>query len=380
MPAKNSLGPKKAKVLMYLPGFPTISQTYMVNEVEALKDDYELCVVTNYKADLPCKEHHPFREISGDEELHAIIEELKPDILHGHYIYTATTLATAAEKYSIPFTIRTHSFDVFMLQHIRGGMIRYAANSDACAGILAFPYACRILARNGIRHSKLHACWPVIKHKRFYDRSENSPGVLNIGACIPKKKLEDFVELGNLTDQRLSLYSIGFKTDSIIKYNEESGSPIHIHRAVEPHQMPPVYKAHNWLVYTACPKINTVGWPMAVPEAQAAGLGICFPNIRPDITEFLGGAGFTYDSIQEIPDIIKEPYPQEMREIGFAHSKKSDIDNHKHILTDLWDSATGKELRLNPLRSFSFYSGVKSTLTPIKEKLRKASRIVRGSS
>ncbi len=366
---------------MLLPGFPTISQTYMINEVEALNAHYELLAVTNYKADLPCRDHHPFRQISGDDELHTIIQEFKPDVLHGHYIYTATTLAAAAEKFSIPFTIRTHSFDVFMLQHIRGSMIRFAANSDSCIGILAFPYACQILAEKGIKRSKLKACWPVIKYNRFYDRSDNSQGVLNIGACIPKKKLEDYVELGKMTNQTLNLYSIGFNTDSIVKLNRDNGSPINIHRAVEPQEMPSVYKAHNWLVYTACPKINTVGWSMAVPEAQAAGLGICFPNIRPDIQEFLGGAGFTYDSIQEVPDIIKEPYPQEMREIGFEHAKKSDIDRHIHILTDLWDSATSSKLRINPvINNFTFYSGLRSTLLPIKEQLRRVRKLARGPS
>jgi hypothetical protein len=379
MALESSLMNKKARILMYLPGFPTISQTYMLNEVEALQDDYELRIVTNYTADLPCKDHHPFQQISRDEELHAIIEEFKPDILHGHYIYTATKLAAASEKFSIPFTLRTHSFDVFMLKNMSRGMIRCAANSDTCIGILAFPYACEILAGYGIKRSKLHACWPVIKYNRFIDRSENSPGVLNIGACIPKKKLEDYVELGRLTGKTLDLYSIGFQTDAMMKYNRDNGSPIHIHRAVEPTEMPQVYKQHDWLVYTACPKINTVGWSMAVPEAQAAGLGICFPNIRPDITEFLGGAGFTYDSIQEVPDIINKPYPQEMREIGFEHAKKSDIDRHKNILTDLWDSTIGKKLRINPIfNNFTFYSGMRSSLLPIKEQLQKAKTLVRG--
>lgn len=367
---------------MYLHGFPTISQTYMLNEVEALKDTYDLLVVTPYKADLACREHHPFQQISGDEELHAVIQQFKPDVLHGHYIYTAPTLAAAAEKFSIPFTIRTHSFDVLNLQHMTyGSLVRVAANSDSCIGILAFPYACKLLTTYGIRQNKLHPCWPVMKFSRFYDRSDNRPGVLNIGACIPKKRLEDFVELGKLTSQNLNLYSIGFNTDAFLKFNADNGSPINIHRAVEPQEMPLVYKAHNWLVYAACPTRNTVGWSMAVPEAQAAGLGICFPNIRPDIQEFLGGAGFTYNSIHEVPDIIKEPYPQEMREIGFEHAKKSDIDRHIHILTDLWESAIGRQQKINPvINNFTFYSGLRSTLLPVKNQLRKVKNFARGTT
>ena len=37
---------------------------------------------------------------------------------------------------------------------------------------------------------------------------------------------------------------------------------------------------------------------MAIAEAQAAGVGVCMPNIRPDIKEYVGEAGFVYDSIE----------------------------------------------------------------------------------
>ncbi len=55
--------------------------------------------------------------------------------------------------------------------------------------------------------------------------------------------------------------------------------------------MPGEYKKHQWLVYTACPQINQVGWPLSIAEAQAAGVGICMPEIRPDIREYIGDAG-----------------------------------------------------------------------------------------
>ena len=37
---------------------------------------------------------------------------------------------------------------------------------------------------------------------------------------------------------------------------------------------------------------------MAIAEAQAAGVSVCMPNIRPDIKEYVGEAGFVYDSIE----------------------------------------------------------------------------------
>lgn len=58
------------------------------------------------------------------------------------------------------------------------------------------------------------------------------------------------------------------------------------------------------------------------------------PNIRPDIKEYVGPAGFLYSSIAEVRDILSRPYPAAMREAGFEHT-------HKHLLTRLWDRAAG---------------------------------------
>jgi hypothetical protein len=119
------------------------------------------------------------------------------------------------------------------------------------------------------------------------------------------------------------------------------GDPVTIVPPVEPEHMLAEYKKHGWLVYTACRKTNTVGWPLAVAEAQAAGVGVCLPNLRPDLRDYLGGAGFLYDSIEEVRDIIAKPYPEEMRRAGFEQAKKSDVFRHGRLLLDLWRRAAG---------------------------------------
>lgn len=101
--------------------------------------------------------------------------------------------------------------------------------------------------------------------------------------------------------------------------------------------MPAEYKRHRWLVYTADFDIPTVGWPMAIAEAQAAGVGVCMPRIRPDLAEYVG-PGVLYDSIDEVSSIVSGPVPDEMREAGFEHAMRSDIGRDKHRLTDLWQS------------------------------------------
>jgi hypothetical protein len=101
--------------------------------------------------------------------------------------------------------------------------------------------------------------------------------------------------------------------------------------------MPAEYKKHQWLVYTASFEMKTVGWPMAIAEAQASGVGVCMANIRPDLKQYVGEAGILFDSIHDITGMIQKPVPEEMREAGFEQAKNSNINEHKRLLTDLWD-------------------------------------------
>jgi hypothetical protein len=63
------------------------------------------------------------------------------------------------------------------------------------------------------------------------------------------------------------------------------------------------------------------------------------PNIRPNLKEYVGEAGFLYNSINDVTDIIAKPVPKQMREAGFLQARKTDIQEHKHLLTNLWDKA-----------------------------------------
>ncbi len=357
----------KTRVLMILEYFPQISQTYVKNEIEAVCDQYEVRVVGLKAPDMEYAHHHPFERTNDPARIREIIEEFRPHVLHSHYVHNAAVLAPYAEKAGIPFTVRAHSFDVIQKASKNGPSkgiqqaVR-AVNSDHCLGVLTFPFTRGAMERAGMKESKLIDCWPVVRYSRFYDRSANGKGVINVGACLPKKRMEDFVMLGTqVRHMPFSLYPIGYTAESLTKFNEEHGSPVNLCTTIQPEEMPAAYKRHEWLVYTGCRQLGTLGWPMAVAEAQAAGLGVCMPNLRPDIKQYVGPAGFIYDSIEEVADIISRPYPNEMRERGFEHAKKSDIDEHKVLLTNLWDSAAAKSETL-PSKKSGFIARLKHRL------------------
>lgn len=358
----------KIKVMYVLNNYPQLSETYIKNEIEALlrTGKYQIHVLClNGPIDETFRQgefifyrnHQPFNIEQNFKQMLARVKEFKPDFLHTHWLQLCPLVYKLAKKAKIPFTVRSHSFDTLAkvgkinyktyfknwiknLPQFQGFQPRHVArmlNSKHCKGVLAFPFAVDILIKHGIKPEKITSCFPVVAVQQFMDKSPNGKSIMNVGACIPKKEMKDFIDLAVLNpDKKFNLYSIGYKTDEISEYNQKNGSTVNIVDTVEPELMPAEYKKHQWLVYTASTIINTVGWPLAIAEAQASGVGVCIQNIRPDLKEYVGEAGYLFNNIDEVLKIIQNDVPNEMRELGFEQAKKSDINTHIHKLTDLW--------------------------------------------
>jgi hypothetical protein len=320
-------------------------------EISALRDEYEIHIISLKEPDLPYKNHDPYHLMTDPAPIREAIEEFRPSVIHSHWLHRHVPLISdLAKQTNVPFTIRAHSFDSIWKQASLFGRLfgkndvprRISdtvplINDDLCLGILAFPFVRPHLERAGMRTEKIYDCYPVVNYERFHDSSPNGRAVMNGGACLPKKNMEDFLELaGALPELEFNLYAVGYQVKALKQVNERLGSPVNMIPAVEPDEMPREYKKHRWLVYTASPELIKTGWPVMIAEAQASGVGICMRKIRPDLKEYVGECGFLYDSIQDVIKIISEPFPEELRQRGFEHAKKSDIRRHKHILTDLW--------------------------------------------
>ncbi|GAA3972901.1 glycosyltransferase [Allohahella marinimesophila] len=354
----------KTRVLFIVRGFPQISQTYLKSELEAIYDDYEVRIISRKPSNVPYRKHYPFQQISSSAEARDIIHEFQPHVLHTHYLNQLDFVGALAAETGTPFTVRSHSFDTMALrpkglkgklralvwrkspQYKKVAKIRrnlHWANHELCLGVLGFPWARPFMEGAGVERSKIIDCPAIINYDQFHDTSPNGEGIMNTGAAIPKKRMEDFIELARmLPEKTFDLYAMGYRSDDLQEYNEKKGGAVNFMPIVQPEDMPAEYKKHQWLVYTADFDLATVGWPMAVAEAQASGTGVCMPNIRPDLKDYVGDAGFLYDSIEEVKDIISRPVPEIMRQAGFEQARRSDIQRHKHLLTDLWDKAASR--------------------------------------
>jgi glycosyltransferase involved in cell wall biosynthesis len=342
------------KITYILFQYPQLSESYASTEMRYLSKDYKLDVITRRKPDSPGEAEQPYEQIFEEAEILERTRKFSPDIIHTHWLGADLGLVCRLSKeLDVPFTVRAHSFDVLWHKQrwykkllLRKDSSRIIRNnlkylqSELCLGVLTFPFAVGRLIGAGIPEKKVVPCWPVVDYQRFHDESDNVPGrVMNGGASLPKKDFDAYLDLGQMIpNMEFNLYPIGYQADRLVEKNQNMGHPVNIHKAVPNKQMLEIYKNHEWLVYTADWRIGTVGWPVVVAEAQAAGVGVCMPNLRPDLKEYIGPAGFLYDSLEEVAEIIQQPYPEEMRKAGFEHARKSDVSSHIHLLTDLWEA------------------------------------------
>lgn len=333
---------RKPRVLYLLQEYPQVSETYIANELEALWPSCDIRIVARTQASAAYKDHFPFTIVPREEReaLDAFAGDFRPDLIHAHYLHNAVTAHNLACRLGASFTVRLHSFDVLApLPEVRRMAIA-AINGPACAGALTFPFTMERLLAAGANPAKLHAAPPVMRIDRFLDRSPNGTAIMNTGAALPKKNMEAFIDLAaTMPSRRFNLYAMGYDVSVLKAYNMSRGNPVTLVRPVEPRAMPAEYKKHAWLVYTASAEINTVGWPMAIAEAQASGVGVLMQEIRPDLREWVGPAGYLFRTIEEAAAIVSRPFPAERRQAGFEHAQGWDFQRHLGTLVGLWNSA-----------------------------------------
>ncbi len=360
----------RPRVLCLIAKYPQYSETYMHEEMLSVSDRFRLQVFSYDTSGSPRRNHLPYKTIRykgaclnwGDfshvdttfgtpgqrdylRRMGREIERFRPDLLHGHYLATSLLLRQLAEHHHIPFTLRTHSFDVMQLakRPAKAVAVFEAVRSPFCRGLLVFPEFRQLFEAAGIAADTIISTWPVINVGRFYNPAPQTltQRILSCGSCTSKKAFErivDFAASGMLDGYSFDIYAKGDAEPDLRHYNRSRGRPVAI-RYVEPEQMPAVYRSHDWLIYPTDVDMNEVGLPCSIAEAQASGIGICWqevPQRGAAQREFLGGGGYLFRSYDELPGIIARGYPDGMRQKGLANAWKCDVGRHADQLTSLW--------------------------------------------
>ncbi len=329
----------KRKIIILTQEYPQISETYIKNEIDVLAEEFEVEILAMSAGNFPYRSRRPHIVVTKQniDNVVGYLKDFGACAVHGHYLNIAPQAEVFSRALNIPYTIRTHSFDILNQNVDRVNSFAKHINSDLCLGALTFPCTVEHLLKAGVRSDKIHSCFPVVDVQRFHNQDINGDAIMNVGAAIPKKNMESYIALSKLLpDRTFDLYAMGYHVNSLKQVNRKTGGAVNFIPPVKPEEMPPEYKKHEWLVYTAASAGQMVGWPMAIAEAQASGVGVLMANIRPDLKEYVGNAGYLFDTIEEAAEILRTPFPNEMRQRGFSLAKRSDIRSHISQLTDLW--------------------------------------------
>src|SRR5687768_6599896 len=212
----------RPRILFFIVGYPTFSETYMHEEIRSLWPDYEIKIITYRETEFPRANSFPYEVIKYKDsdlvygpiekarpefdgwrqrlflyKVSKIIRKFKPDFMHAHYLGLGLLLRKLAEDFKIPFTIRTHSMDVLSEPRNKLEAMTEAANSRWCLRVLAFPESRTRLIERGLHPDKVVSCWPVINFSKFYNPQKRTPTrrVMCAGPAIPKKAHHELVDL-----------------------------------------------------------------------------------------------------------------------------------------------------------------------------------------
>jgi hypothetical protein len=310
------------KILLLYKGYPRISQSYQFVEAMELCRNHEIMIIsfdwelfTKCEVHLPYIYNHPLNELKR-------IREFKPDIIHSHFLDTFDLCVKLSDMLRIPFTIKSHSFDILVDDFVNPKKYARQINDNKyCRKIIVFPEFFDKLTSFGINRNKMIAMYPTIDVKQFINLEiENGPHIMSGGAFLPKKNIKGFIMLSKKIKERypekiISYYSVMENKkyhDEIIRYNASQGNPVQF-ITTQPENMPLEYKKHQWLIYTACPELKTVGNPLMIAEAQASGVGVIMYCLRKSLKDYVTENGYLYHTDDEVLEIVSHNFSDEKR-------------------------------------------------------------------
>jgi glycosyltransferase involved in cell wall biosynthesis len=327
------------RILLLYNGYPRLSHPYQYEEANELHKRHELLIISwgwklysTLKDPLPYIHDHPLQQLEA-------IKAFSPDHIHAHYLNNIGLCEEVAKKLGVGYTIRTHSFDILGEQdfHKYKGYIE----KDVCKGIFVFPGFVAKFIEAKIDSTKIVPSYPLINMDWFSSIEPNGRDIMSGGCILPKKNLEGFIDLATKIKQRYPNYTItyyGIDEDPIYyeklkKYNKRLGSPV-LFKTVDACDMGIEYKKHQWLIYTACPKLQTVGYPCMIAEAQCSGVGVIMYKLREDLEDYVTENGYLYTKDEEVLEILAEPFSEEKRQKALLLKERYDLSKHIQELED----------------------------------------------
>lgn len=210
---------KNIKMAYVLAAFPTLSQTFVVNELRWLKHNgYDVKVFSFSNPEMPVDLDFDLEIIHFDSDdllgnLEKLLIEHKIELIHTHFVYPVGTLFTfpVSQKLKIPFTLFAHAADIFKYEIDKINKISEVTNSEYCKGIFTLSeFHNNYLIDRGVPSNKII----ITKQATNYEiepitlNDNKTKSIVSISRFVEKKGLDDLIDIAKILENENYTFSI----------------------------------------------------------------------------------------------------------------------------------------------------------------------------
>ena len=215
---------RQVNIAYVLYGFPTLSETFILNELKWLRrNNFNVKVFSFGNPAKPVEldfdiETYRF-DGKGDplDNLEKLLIEHEIDLIHTHFVYPTGTRYTfpISKKLKIPFTLFAHAFDIFIKKNDEINNIKEMSNSEYCKAVFTLSeYHKNYLMERGVPEEKIVITRQATKYDiiPLQPRDRKIKNIVSISRFVEKKGLDILIEVANLLkdeDYKFSIYGFG---------------------------------------------------------------------------------------------------------------------------------------------------------------------------
>ena len=219
-------------------GFPTLSETFILNELRWLRENNFNVKVFSYNdpskpvdLDFDIEVYRFDRDGDLAKNLENLLIEHNIDLIHTHFVYPTATNFTfpIAKKLNIPFTVFAHAFDIFIRENDKRNNISEIANSNLCKAIFTLSnYHKNYLIKRNVPENKIVLTRQATEYNiQPLRKSDNQiKKIVSISRFVEKKGLDTLIETAKLLEDEnyeFSIYGFGSLEKDLQKQIDDYG-------------------------------------------------------------------------------------------------------------------------------------------------------------
>ena len=336
------------RILIFGRSYPHVAHGYINNDVEYIASRASVLVLSPSQPTAPFYSSIDFNYFRNIKELIAQARQFKPDFIVCWLLPNHHYARLVAETLGIPFILKLHTPDFHTLFPARRPIkkrlachvfndaklshyylisirsLRRTAASKQFRGAFCIP-ALKTAFTKFFPERKIFELTPRIFYSRFHNEETNGERALILGSLVSRREGEfEFNSALSSIKEPLDWYPV--PTPGLLLLDIPNiPSNITIKKFVPNIEMAKVYKNYKALIVIGDSKYSR-GLPLSILEAQAAGVCVIVPSLRPDFDKFVtDGGGYIFNDESEIQGLLDQIPDQSIREKGFQHAKLFDI-------------------------------------------------------